>query len=375
MEVTKSAMLDPRLTKMFEDHKNQGKSKPNKEEILAKYFIPRKDKEVFRILPPIGDEYIETAYFHTLKVNGKYIKAYCPRHNDQPEPKRDDAGNVVKDSQGRTVMVRPRCPLCEKADFYLNQQDKSILKKKKEELTSAELKIKEKNDALYKEAMKWSADKYYIVRGIDRGATKDGVKFWRFKANKKRQGVYDKLIPVLSDYVEQTGQNFTDPQKGIDIVINVVDNHTPTGQKYRDVSSVMARPASVLCEDPVTASAWLNDKTTWRDVFKPKSAPKITTLQYLELAAEGNAPYWDDSDPQNKRWVFPNHPELEAAANTRDENFQSGEVYEDESYSTQTYRSIEQISAGDVGTFKDDAMDVITGKAPTTIDDLDDLPF
>jgi hypothetical protein len=377
MEKTQ-ATLDPRLNKMFEDHKNQGKSKPSKEEILSKYFVPRKDKEVFRILPPVGDEYIETAHFHTLKINGKYVKVYCPRHNDQPTPKKDEAGNLVKDSQGRTVMVRPRCPLCEKADFYLNQQDKSILKKKKEELTPAELKIKEKNDALYKEAMKWSADKYYIVRGIDRGATKDGVKFWRFKFNKKRQGVYDKLIPVLSDYVEQTGTNFTDPQKGIDIVINVVDNHTPTGQKYRDVSSIMARPASALSDDPVIVSSWLNDKTTWRDVFKPKSAPKITPFEYLQLAAEGNAPYWDDTDPANKKWVFPNHPDLQAAANTRDANYVNDEVYEDEeSYSTKTYRNIEQITSSDVGTFQDDAMDAMTGKspAPTTPDDLDDLPF
>jgi len=371
--------LDPRMNKMFEDHKNQGKSKPTKEEILAKYFVPRKDKEVFRILPPVGDEYIETAHFHTLKVQGKFIKVYCPRHNDKAEPKKDEKGQVVKDAQGRTIMLRSRCPLCEKADSYLSKQDKSILKKKKEELTPAELKIKEANDVLYKEAMKWSADKFYIIRGIDRGATKDGVKFWRFKFNKKRQGVYDKLIPVLSDYVEQTGNNFTDPQKGIDIVINVVDNVTPTGIRYRDVSSIMARPTTVLSEDTVTANAWLSDKTTWRDIYKAKTAPKIDSVKFLELAAEGNTPYWDETDPTNKKWVFPNHPDLEAAANTRDNNYASADVvYDEESYSTASYRNIEQISTGDVGQFNDDAMDAMTGKKPELTSgnsDLDDLPF
>jgi hypothetical protein len=39
-------------------------------------------------------------------------------------------------------------------------------------MNDAQLAIKAKNDEIYKEAIKWEAKKFYIVRGIDKGAEK-----------------------------------------------------------------------------------------------------------------------------------------------------------------------------------------------------------
>ena len=43
------------LKSMFADYQKkqaQSKTRTSREDILAKYFVPRKPKEVFRILPP-----------------------------------------------------------------------------------------------------------------------------------------------------------------------------------------------------------------------------------------------------------------------------------------------------------------------------------
>ncbi|NJO65934.1 MAG: hypothetical protein HC836_50040 [Richelia sp. RM2_1_2] len=349
-----------------------------------KVFRCQKDKEIFRILPPLpGHEYVDTAHFHVVKINGKYVKIYCPKHNDARTPKLDAAGQPILDQNGKPILVQSPCPLCAKADALLATQDKSILKIKKEDLTPAQLKIKESNDVIYKNAMQYAAQKFYIIRGVDRGATKDGVKFWRFKYNRKKQGIYDKLIPALSGFVDETGVNFTDVQKGVDVIINVVDNVTPAGAKYRDVSSIQcARTQNALHEDPVQIQKWIDDKTTWKDVFKPKMAPNITSVQYLELAAQGNAPYWDDADPQNKMWIFPNNPELQAKANTRDRDNSSSEeddYDEDNVPAMNKFANIEQITKADVGVNRDNSIDVSsslkTQTSKASIEELDDLPF
>src|SRR5690554_6366265 len=86
------------LKKMFAEFQKQQKQNKRKtsEEILAKYFVPRKTKETFRILPPKqGRKHIEEAFFHvvtTLTSGGKKKHGtivYCPAHNDPKVPKVD----------------------------------------------------------------------------------------------------------------------------------------------------------------------------------------------------------------------------------------------------------------------------------------------
>jgi hypothetical protein len=183
-------------------------------------------------------------------------------------------------------------------------------------MTEAQLEILKKNTEIFKEASKWKARKYYIAKGIDKGKEKDGVKFWRFKENYKNNGVMDKLAPLMGEYIDVYGEDFADPEKGSNLSITMAENEW-NGKTYMAVSALSFRPPSKLHEDPIIMKQWLEDDTTWRDVFLPKKAPGITSLQYLELAANNQNPYWDDTDPQNKRWVFPGHPELEEQANNR----------------------------------------------------------
>ena len=322
------------LESLFEKYQERDnkKKRPSKEEILARYFNPRKDDEIFRALPRHeGEELIEEGWFHKTQA-GKYIKnnttLYCLAKNNPKVPAVDKEGNPVLDQQGNPVMVFQYCPLCAKSYSMRKGMDKSIAGKKKDQLTTpAEKAIFAKNVEILKASNKYEAKLYYIIRGIDRGAEKDGVKFWRFKHNFKGQGIHDKLWkPIIQGYYKQTGKVYTDVKDGIDLMISVIDNEFD-GKTYRDVSSIIPRQPSPLHSDDLIAKQWLNDKTTWRDVFKPKKAPKINEVQYLELAAEErevgqkydmrNTPFYDE---QEKKWVFPNHPDLEAAANTRNQN-------------------------------------------------------
>jgi hypothetical protein len=399
------------------------KKKLTKEEILAKYFTPRRDKEIFRALPainkdasiPLIDRYFEKAFFHEVKTGPKkYRKVYCPANNDPKVQAVDKNGQPVVDQNGAPVMVSAPCPLCKKAKALLATQDRSLLPKikgkKKEEiekiLTPQEKAIHAENRRIYEAGSKLEAKKFYVLRGIDRGAEKDGVKFWRFKHNFKNQGTYDKLMGITEDYSLQHG-NFTDVNKGTDFTIIVIDAQLPgKNYTYRDISAIIPRGPSKLHTDSTIEKAWLEDKTQWRDVFKPAVAPKITSLKFLELAAEDaydangfvigtNAPYFDESDPQNKKWVFPNHPELEAEANRRDDNLEAdGEDYgydEENEYASAATTVVNNSSKPDITNIGDSDVknfnhgSVNIGTAPTANPSsgqpakqdaaYDDLPF
>ena len=115
-------------------------------------------------------------------------------------------------------------------------------------------------------------------------------------------------------------------------------------------------------------------------------------FEFLEAVANGTNPYWDDTDANNKHWVFPGRPDLEEAANTRTRNLDASEEnFEyasdlDEEYPRVT---ISNITESKVGTFTDDATDLgketlaETAKDVITEDenqsgdssDYNDLPF
>ncbi len=372
-----------KFKKMFDTFKQKDdkKKRPSKEEILAKYFVPRHDKEVFRILPPLaGRDYIETAFFHVVPVNSaggkkKYRKIFCPAHNNGKVPKVVD-GQVVRDQQGNPVMVTEHCPLCEKSKAILGKQDPSLKGIKKDDMTPQQLAVKDQNDKIYKSSLDWQAKKFYIIRGIDKGAEIDGVKFWRFKHNFRQQGVLDKLGPAVTDFMETNGVDFTDIKNGTDLKITVVNADLPGGTRtYRDVSSIYPLGKSLLHADPIVVQEWTADDTTWRDVFKAPAAPNITPAEYLEMVAVDQAPYWDDSDSTNKKWVFPGNPDLEEQANTRNADLDSPKEPKVEMASdvvNQSYDNvtIENVTKEDVGEFQDDAVDVTAEiKAETSVEE------
>jgi glutaredoxin len=363
--------------KAFNDYQNgqvKGKRK-TKEQILAKYFVPRNIRETFRILPYKTKFFFTEAFFHVVDTNiaGAKVKhgtvIYCPAHNDPKVPKLDSNGQPMLDGNGKVIMIPAPCPLCAKAKKILSTQDPSLKNVKKEDLTEAQKVVWEKNKKIFIDAGKWEAKKFYIVKGIDKGAEKDGVKFWRFKHNFKNQGTLDKLFPILDLYNTTNGVSFADAHNGTDLDIVMADT-VFNNRTYKTISAIAARGKSPLHSDPIMMQQWLDDKTTWRDVFLPKKAPNTTPVQFLEMVANGVNPYWEDTDAANKHWVFPGNPELERLANTRkanldgdvDDNFEQASDLDEGYTAPVTISNITPNTVG-AGTYKENAVD-ITAKQP-----------
>jgi len=130
----------------------------------------------------------------------------------------------------------------------------------------------------------------------------------------------------------------------------------PNGRQYRTISAIIPKPPSKLHEDSLVAQQWANDKTTWRDVFKPKSAPNITPYEFLQMLVEGNDPYWDDTDSNNKKWVFPGRPDLEEKANNRSTNLDAdapSNNFKQASDIADDGVTIKNVTKSDVGNFND----------------------
>lgn len=392
------------LKSMFSDYQkkqSQSTGKKSGKDLLAKYFVPRNTKEVFRILPPkAGRKHIGEAFFHVVTTNASGGKKkhgtviYCPAHNDAKVPKLGADGKPQLDSNNQPMLVHAACPLCTRYKEWLAKQDPSLKGIKKDAMNDMQLKVKAKNDEIYKEAIKWEAKKFYIVRGIDKGQEKDGVKFWRFKHNYKNQGTLDKLLPILEIYMTDKQADFSDAMTGTDLNIIMTDSEF-NGHVYKAISAISAKGKSPLHADKDVMNAWLNDDITWRDVFLPKKAPNTTPYEYLEMVAGGTNPYWDDTDQTNKHWVFPGRPDLEEKANTRTMNLDSEEKDFEQASDLESLGkpqvNISNITPENVGTFTDDATDVgkevaaeQVSNAPETIadtpatgdgEDYEDLPF
>ena len=360
------------IKKMFSDYQKksqtQGSKRKSREEILAKYFVPRKTKETFRILPPKpGKKRIEEAFFHvvpTLTAGGKKRHGtviYCPAHNDPKVPKMGLDGKPVTDQNGNPVLVPAPCPLCAKHKKILATQDQSIKGIKKEKMNQTQLEINERNKKIFAEANIWEAKKFYILRGIDRGVEKDGVKFWRFKHNYKNQGTLDKLLPALEQYTATQKADYASATDGTDLSILMTDSEF-NGHVYKAISTILFNGKSPLHSNPIMARSWLEDDITWRDIFKPKQAPGMSPYEFLEAVANGTNPYWDDIDQNNKHWVFPGRPDLEEAANTRNRNLDadSEEDFEQASDLDEEYLrvTISNITESKVGTYQDDVVNV-----------------
>jgi len=128
-------------------------------------------------------------------------------------------------------------------------------------------------------AKKYNAKKMYVVKIIDRDNEADGVKFWRFNHDYRKQGIYDKIYGVLT----AIKQNITDPKTGRDLMIMIArdQNNRPV------VQSISHMDPSPLSEDAEVSAEWLSDSRTWEDVYSVKP------YDYLEIIVKGGTPTWD----------------------------------------------------------------------------------
>ena len=237
-------VLDAVLAQYEKNTANFGEDRMSQEERMKKYFAcilgdnESQGQRKVRILPTKdGSSPFKEVWYHEIQIDGKWTKLYDPGKNDNE-----------------------RSPLTE---VY-------------EELTSTG---KESDKELAKQ---YRSRKFYIVKVIDRDKEHEGVKFWRFKDNYKKDGVLDKIIPIW-----RAKGDITDPNTGRDLIIQLTKSKTNAGKPYTSIQTVMHDDPAPLHTDAETMKSWVEDDLVWSDVYSKKP------VEYLEAIARGETPKWD----------------------------------------------------------------------------------
>lgn len=250
-------------------------------------------EKTIRILPTSdGSSPFIEMYAHKIKVDGEWKTFACLKH-EKGEP----------------------CPFCEAREALLatgKESDKELAKS-------------------------YNARLMYVVKVIDRDKPEEGVKFWRFNHDYRKEGILDKFQAVL----RAIKKDITNPETGRDVVLSI--NRNQTGIPV--VSGVATLDASPLSEDAEQAAEWLADNRTWEDVYS------VRTYDYLEIIVKGGVPAWDKEGK-----CFVDKASLES--NTRETNDLESELT----------MGIETVKSNIIESEKSESSE-------ESSDDDDDLPF
>jgi hypothetical protein len=222
------------------------------EELKQRYFTPslpagkREAQYTIRILPgKPGERAFKSVWFHEIEIPGG------------------------KAEYGKSKIYDPG----------RNEGKRSPITEVYEELMKEDAV---KNKEL---AKKYLPKEFYIAKVIDRNNESDGPKFWRFKRDMRGQGIMDKIMALW-----KAKGSLADPEKGRDIIITVIEAVNPLTKKtYPSVNSIIYDDVSLLHSDAATAQAWIEEPTTWEDVYSKKP------VEYLEAIARGETPRWDNT--------------------------------------------------------------------------------
>jgi hypothetical protein len=292
------------LTAMLEQYESNNKPKYEKKADkvydLKNYFNTyikegvKSATKTIRILPAENGSPFVEMYGHKVQIDGEWKTLPCLKH-EKDEP----------------------CPFCEAREALLSTGEDS----------DKEL------------AKKYNARMMYVVKVIDRDHPEEGVKFWRFNHDYRKEGIYDKIIGVLN----AIKKDVTNPETGRDLVltINRNQNNVPV------VSAVASLDPTPLSEDKEQAAQWLSDTRTWEDVYSVRS------YDYLAIIVKGGTPVWDK---ENKCFV-----DKATLSETTDEaaNLESELTMGVENVKANVVASTAEVSAPETA----------------TEDDGDDLPF
>jgi len=241
----------------YEKNSQAGNSKPrvSDEERLKRYFAPilpkgsQSGEKRIRIVPPKdgGTPFVEV-YFHEVQVDGKWVKLYDPSQNATIGGVKSPLNDVYKALQ-----------------MTGNEADRTL-------------------------SYGYKPRKFYVVKVVDRENEQDGIKFWRFKHSGKRDGVLDKIIALW-----KLKGDITNPDAGRDLMISMNLSKKPNGGEYTTITAIFPDDVAPLSADEAQKNAWLNDTTTWEDVYSKKP------VEYLEGVALGYVPKWNGD---TKKWVY-----------------------------------------------------------------------
>ena len=247
-----SNVLDSVLAQYEKNTANFGEDRMSQEERMKKYFAcilldnESQGQRRVRILPTKdGSSPFKEVWYHEIQIDGKWTKLYDPGKNDN---------------------------------------ERSPLNEVYEELMSTG------KDSDKELAKQYKSRKFYIVKVIDRDKEHEGVKFWRFKDNYKKEGVLDKIIPIW-----RAKGDITDANSGRDLIIQLSKSKTNAGKPYTTIQTVMHDDPSPLHTDAETMKSWLEDDLVWSDVYSKKP------VEYLEAISRGEVPKWN---PETQKWVY-----------------------------------------------------------------------
>ena len=132
------------------------------------------------------------------------------------------------------------------------------------------------------------AKETWVVRCIERGKEEEGVKFWQFPHNRKKQGVWDKIMNKFENRynaAKAVGKesNIFDLNNGKDLIVTI--SRGSDGKTAVDID--VADESTPLTNDYELGMKWINDPKKWDDVFTVKKT------EYMRIIAEGGVPVWD----------------------------------------------------------------------------------
>jgi hypothetical protein len=248
----KDSTFDAVLAQYEKNTTNTYEQAMSQEDRMKRYFAAillkgeNSGQRRIRILPTSdGSSPFKEVWYHEIQVNGTYNKFYDPDKNEGE-----------------------RSPLTEVYEELMKtgkESDKELAKQ-------------------------YRARKFYIIKVIDRDNEQDGPKFWRFKHNYRQDGVLDKIIPIW-----RSKGNITDPENGRDLIIQLVKSKSGNGKEYTSIQTIMHDDPGLLSENPDQLKEWLEDPTSWSDVYSKKP------VDYLEAIARGEVPRWDS---ETKKYVY-----------------------------------------------------------------------
>lgn len=236
------SIFDEMMKQYESSHNGKRDSGSQKTYDLKNYFNTILPKGVdsqtkrIRILPPSGEikTPFDTMWGHVKKINGEWKTFPCLKHEKDED-----------------------CPFCQAREALLatgKEEDKELAKQ-------------------------YSARQFYVVKVIDRDNEADGVKFWRFKHNYKKQGVMDKIMAAIAT----VKHNVSDIETGRDLNVVVVRD----GQSSIVQSISYPLETSQLSANPDKVKEWTEDTRTWEDVYSTRN------YDYLKIIVKGDTPVWD----------------------------------------------------------------------------------
>lgn len=239
------SIFDEMMAQYEASHNGKRDNGSQKTYDLKNYFntvlpkgVDRMTKRV-RILPPAQGVKtpFDTMWGHVKKVNGEWKTFPCLKHEMDED-----------------------CPFCQAREALLatgKEEDKELAKQ-------------------------YSARQFYIIKVIDRDNEADGVKFWRFKHNYKKQGVYDKIMAAI----KLAGHDISDINEGRDLNIEIIrDGNTSVVQAIS-----VALEKTPLSNNQDKVSDWTSDTRTWEDVYS------VRGYEYLAIIVKGDVPVWDKDE-------------------------------------------------------------------------------